>query len=1037
MRISDFSVKHPVFAIVINLLLIVFGLIALERLTLRELPDIDPPVVSIETSYPGAAAQTVENRITKVLERRISGIEGIRFIDAKSIDGFSSINIEFQLSRDIDNAANDIRERVFSVLDELPEGADPPEVFKVDSNSDVIMWFNLASKRWNSLQLTDYADRYLVDRLSVVDGVARVRIGGEKRYAMRIWLDRQAMAGKNVVVSDIVNALRKNNIELPGGRIESDKREFPVWLSRQFKTVEDFANLVIRKEENGHLVRLKEVANVQKSAESLRNELRGNRENMVGLGIIKQSKANTLDVARNVHKVIDQISLPPGVRIVDSYDTSVFIQQSINEVIKTFIIALILVISVILVFLGNIRTLFIPCITIPVAIIATFIVLYSAGFSLNLLTLLGLVLAIGLVVDDAIVVLENINRRIAQGEPPLLASYRGTRQVGFAVIATTVVLLAVFLPISILQGNVGRLFAEFAFTLAAAVVFSTFVALTLTPVLSSLILSANLHHARWSKVVFFALNKLNDGYKKALKICLKHSYLFLSLAVILITLGISLYPYLNKELVPEEDRGAFFVLVKAPEGASFSAMQTNMRQMENILMDWVERDLATRVLSIFPLGFGKGDPLNSGFGIVVMKDFAERSIKTQSVINQSRPKLNNIPGITAIPIMRSSIGSQSLSQPVQFVIGGTSYDQLITWRDKIISKARKNPGLTNIDSDYDPSKIQFNVNIDYDRAADMGVSIQSIGETLESLLGTRDVTTYIDRDEEYDVILEAESKSKDSLQDLTNIYVRSDTTNRLIPLSNLATVEEVTVPNALYRYNRMKSITITASLNPGYSLGQALDFLNQVAKKTLPPEATIDYKDQSKDYQDSRAGIMFTFLLAIIVMYLVMAAQFGSFIHPLVILVTAPLAVTGALFGLFVTKNSINIYSQIGMIMLIGLAAKNAILQIEFINQLREQSVKFLQAVIEGSVIRLRPILMTAISTLFGSIPLILATGAGAESRLSIGIVVFFGISIATFLTLFLVPVVYVKLARHTKPRNATEKQLIAQEKQLSDGNNA
>lgn len=1032
MRISDFSVKHPVFAIVVNLLLIVFGLIALERLTLRELPDIDPPVISVETAYSGAAAQTVENRITKVIERRISGIEGIRFIDAKSIDGLSTINIEFELSRDIDNAANDVRERVFSLLDELPDGADPPEVFKVDSNSDVIMWFNLTSNRWNALELTDYADRYLVDRLAVVDGVARIRIGGEKRYAMRVWLDRKAMAGKNVAVKDIINALEKNNIELPGGRVESNEREFPVWLSRQFNTVDDFANLVIRKEENGHLLRLKEVASIKKDAESQRNELRGNRKNMVGLGIIKQSTANTLDVARNVHKVIDTISLPPGIQLIDSYDTSVFIQDSINEVIKTFIIALILVVSVILLFLGNIRTLFIPCITIPVAIIATFIVLYSAGFSLNLLTLLGLVLAIGLVVDDAIVVLENINRRITQGEPPLLASYRGTRQVGFAVIATTVVLLAVFLPISILQGNVGRLFAEFSFTLAAAVVFSTFVALTLTPVLSSLILTPKLHHARWSKMVLSQLDKMNNAYRNTLKFCLKHSYLFLFCALILITLGISLYPFLNKELVPQEDRGAFFVLAKGPEGASFSAMQTSMRQMEDVLMQWVEKDLASRVLSIFPMGLGKGDPLNSGFGIVVMKDFDERPIKTQSVIEQSRPQLNNIPGIIAIPIMRSSIGSRGLNQPVQFVIGGTSYSQLIHWRDKIISAARKNPGLANIDSDYDPSKIQFNVNIDYDRAADMGVSLQSIGETLESLLGTRDVTTYIDRDEEYNVVLEAESESKDSLQDLTNIYVRSDTTKQLIPLSNLATVEEVTVPNALYRYNRMKSITISASLKPGYSLGQALDFLNQVAKKTLPPEATIDYKNQSKDYQESQANIMFTFILALVVMYLVMAAQFGSFIHPLVILVTAPLAIIGALFGLFVTNNSINIYSQIGMIMLIGLAAKNAILQIEFINQLREQGIKFMQAVIDGCVIRLRPILMTAISTLFGSIPLILATGAGAESRLSIGIVVFFGISIATFLTLFLVPIVYVKIAKHTKPRDATEKLLIMQERQAS-----
>lgn len=1024
MWLSDISVKNPILALAVNLLLMVFGLIALDRLSLRELPDIDPPVVSVETIYTGAAAQTVENRITKVLERRISGIEGVRFIDAKSIDGLSVINIEFNLNRDIDNATNDVRDRVFGALSELPDETDPPEVFKVDANANVIMWLNLASSRYNALELTDYADRYIVDNLSVLDGVARVRIGGEKRMAMRIWLDRKAMTGKNVTVADIEDALRRNNIELPAGRIESSEREFPVWLARQFTTPEEFGKIVIRREENGHLLRLYEVAKVEVGAENRRTELRGNQENMIGLGIIKQARANTLAVANRVKAAIKDIPLPEGINLIESYDTSVFINQSIYEVLKTFVIALVLVILVILLFLGNVRSMLIPFVTIPVAITAAFIVLYLAGFSLNLLTLLGLILAIGLVVDDAIVVLENINRRISLKEPPLLASFRGTRQVGFAVIATTVVLLAVFLPISLLEGNVGRLFSEFAFTLAAAVVFSTFVALTLTPVMCAFILNDQQHNMPLTKRVNRYLNKIQSRYRKGLTFCLKHSYGFLAGLFLLLSAGLGLYTLIPQELVPQEDRGAFFILVKAPEGASFQYMQDSMRQIESILMHWVKEGLATRILTLFPQGLGSGDPLNSGFGIVVMKDFAERNINTKEVINQVRHTLLKLPGVIAIPVMRSAIGSQTLSQPVQFVIGGTNYDELVDWRDKVLNIASTNPGLVNLDSDYNPTKIQFDLVVDYNRSSELGVPIEAIGQALETFLGSKNVTTYIERDEEYDVILEATPKDKARLADLQNIYVRSTTTDQLIPLSNLAHIKEITVPNALYRFNRNKSITITASLAPGYSLGEALTYLDQVAKEHLPERASIDYKDQSRDYKESQSGIVTTFLLALLVMFLVMAAQFGSFIHPLIIFITAPIAVVGGMIGLFLTNNTLNIYSEIGLIMIIGLAAKNGILMVEFINQLREENMGFMQAVIKGSIIRLRPVLMTAISTLFGSIPLVLATGAGAESRISIGVIIFFGISFATILTLFAIPMVYVKLAKRTKPRNYTEQRL-------------
>lgn len=1029
MLLSDLSIKNPVLGIVVNLILMILGFIALERLSLRELPDIDPPVVSVETSYTGAAAQTIENRITKVLERRISGISGIRFIDAKSIDGFSTINIEFNLNRDIDAATNDVRERVFSALSELPDAADLPEVVKVNSDESVIMWLNLASNRLTQLELTDYADRFLVDELSVIDGVARVRIGGEQRYAMRIWLDRQAMVGKNVSLTDVEKALRDNNIELPAGRIESKKREFPVWLTRVFSTPKEFGQLVIRRENNGHLLRLNEIARITKGAENMRRELRGNGQSMIGLGIIKQSRANTLDVSKRVRAVLKDIKLPVGVELANSYDSAVFIEQSIHEVIKTLGIALVLVVFVIFVFLGDIRSIFIPFVTIPLALCSTFIILYYADFSLNLLTLLGLVLAIGLVVDDAIVVLENINRHIARHEPPLLASFNGTRQVGFAVVATTTVLLAVFLPISLLQGNVGRLFSEFAFTLAAAVVFSTFIALTLVPILCAMLLKENRHQTRWFHRVNLSLKRIETRYQQALHFCLRHSFGFIIILVLGMIAGGVLYKFIPTELVPIEDRGAFFIIAKSPEGTSYPQMQKNMRAVEAEMMAWVDRGILTRALTLIPLGFGNGDPVNSGFGIGVLEDFSNRNISTQELVQQLRLKLMAIPDILAIPIMRSAI-QNTRSQPVEFVIGGSNYQELQQWRDLIMDKARTNPGLVNIDSDYDPSKIQFNVEILYNRAAELGVSVASIGRSLEGLLGSKTITTFIDRDEEYDVILEASDEDKTTIQDLQNIYVRSDTSGRLIPLNNVVNVVETTVPNALYRYNRSKSITITASLSPGYSLGSALTYLSQIAKETLPERARIAYKGESREYQDSQVGILVTFILALIIMFLVLAAQFGSFIHPLVIFVTAPIAIVGGMFGLFIGNSTFNIYSQIGMIMLIGLAAKNAILIVEFINQLRDQGGVFMKAVVEGAVTRLRPVLMTAISTLFGSIPLVLANGAGAENRFTIGLVIFFGISIATAISLFAVPVVYAKLAKHSKPRNHQKIKLQQQAQQ-------
>lgn len=1025
MIVSDFSVKHPIVAIVLSLLLLIFGILALERLSLREYPDIDPPIVSVETAYPGATAKTVETRVTKVLEDRISGISGIRYIESKSEDGLSTITIEFKLNRNIDNAANDVRERVGRVVDNLPDNVDPPEIFKVDSDQNVIMWLNLTSTKLNGLQLTDYADRYLVDKLATLDGVARVRIGGEKRYAMRVWLNRQAMVSKGITVSDVISALKRYNIELPGGRIESKKREFSVWIERKYQKPQDFAKLVIRKED-GHYVRLGEIAKVEVGAENRRTLLRGNGINMIGLGVVKQSKANTLSVTKAVKKEVLalQKNLPSGMKIIQSYDTSLFIEAAIHEVYKTFVIVLVLVILVIFLFLGQLRLVLIPAITVPIALIATFIILYSFGFSLNLLTLLALVLAIGLVVDDAIVMLENIARRIENNEPPLKASFLGARQVGFAVVATTIVLLAVFLPISLLTGNIGRLFTEFAVTVSAAVIFSSIVALTLTPVMCANLLKASSSKTRIRRYIDRVFSQLIVRYETCLKLCLKNKVWVIASLVIFAILALVLYRQVPEELVPTEDQGAFFIIVDGPEGASFDYMEQYMDQVEALSMPMVTKGEATRVLSILPRGFSSTDTVNTGLGIIVMKHWDERKKSTQVSMATLAPKLAQLPGVRTIPIMRKSIGNRGISQSVQFVIGDTSYKKLSQWRDVILAAAKKNPGLINVDSDYKPTKPQLVVNINHDRAYELGVTTEQIGTTLETMLGSQDITTYINNDEEYEVVLESALDQKATLTDLKNIYVRSETNNTLIPLSNLVSLQETSVANTLNRFNRIKTITMTANLANGYSLGQALNFLETVVKKNLPKTVTVDYKGESRDFKEGSYEIYFTFFLALLVMYLILAAQFGSFIHPLIIMITVPFAITGALFGLFVTNITLNIYSQIGMIMLTGLAAKNGVLIIEFINQLRDQEVSFTKAILEGSKTRLRPVLMTAISTILGALPLILTSGAGANSRISIGIVIFFGVSFATFMTLFMVPMFYSLIARNTKARTAVVKEL-------------
>ena len=1020
MLLSDISIKRPVFASVVNLLLVVFGIVAVTFLSLREYPDVDPPIVSINTTYTGASAAIIESRITQLLEDRISGIEGIKNIESTSRNGRSSIDVEFNLSRDIDAASNDVRERVSRALNNLPDQADPPEVSKSTSDDDVIVWYNLRSDNMSVMELTDYADRYLVDRLSVAEGVANVRLGGGRSYAMKVWLDRNAMAARGISVADIEQVIRAENVELPAGEVQSNQRDFDVRVARSYLSPEDFSKLPVKAGIDGYLIRLGEVATVELGAEDDETEFRGNGVNMIGLGITKQSKANTLEVARAAQAAIDEIklTLPDNIFIVPSYDSSVFIEASINEVYETLAIAMLMVVLVIYLFLGNVRATIIPAVTVPVSLVAAFTVMYALGFSINLLTLLALVLAIGLVVDDAIVVLENISRRIELGEPPLLAAYRGAREVGFAVIATTLVLIAVFVPLVFLQGNIGRLFTEFALALAAAVAFSSVTALTLIPMLSSKLLTKSKRTTGLNSWMNKSFTKFEGSYFKVLGKTI-HQPILMALLILVSVVGLlRLVEILPSEFVPKEDRGNFFIQIQAAEGASFKENSRSMKKVEEIILPYLDSGEATRVLVRLP-GFGS----SAGIAIVGTPIGDDKKRSTFELMDEISKKLSVIPDVRAFAIMRSSLGGRGVGRPVQFVLQGNTYEELVGWRDKLLLSAQENPNLLRLDSDYKETLPQLLINIDTERAADLGVSVSDIGTTLETMLGQRRVSTFLDRGQEYDVILEGRREDYRSPQSIDNLYVRSFRTGELIPMDNLLKVEERATSSRLNRFNRMRSITISANLAEGYTVGEALAYLNNIVATELPEGVSVDYKGESQLYQESGNSIIFIFLMALVIVYLILAAQFESWVHPWVIMLSVPLALVGAFIGLYFAGMTLNIYSQIGLVMLIGLAAKNGILIVEFANQLRDAGIEFELALKRAAMLRLRPIVMTSFTTVFSSLPLVFASGAGSESRTVIGMVIFSGVLVSTLLTLFVVPTAYYWLARKTgSPLTITHK---------------
>lgn len=1013
MWLPEVSVTRPVFATVIALLLVSFGTMSFLQLQTREYPDLSPVQVSVTTTYEGASADVIETRITQPIEDEIGGIEGIRAIRSSSSDGRSNITIEFEIDRDLDAAANDVRDRVARASRRLPDEAEKPQVTKADSETAPLVYISISGDGFDAMEITDYTERYVIDRFAVLPGVATVNMYGGAPRSMRIWVDRQKLSARQLSVSDVLSALQRENLELPAGRLESTDFEFPVRVSRGYSTVADFQRLVIQRGSDGHLIRLAEVARVEEGAATNRQVFVTNGVDSMSIGVVKQSDANTIDVLAAVRDEIKAVEkdLPPGMGIASSGDASAFIRAAINGVYATIGITLLLVAGVIMVFLGTFRATLIPVVCIPVSLLGAIIALQAMGYSLNLITLLAMVLAIGLVVDDAIVVLENIYRRIEDGEPPLLAAARGAQQVGFAVIATTAVLLAVFSPVLFLQDATARLFIELAATIAVAVTVSSVLALSLVPMMCSKLLHRKFGEAGRDSLVERGLSALRRGYGRSLDFLLHHTWISVVMVVAALALLPLLFQQLTREYVPVEDQDQVMAMISTQEGTNIHSIRDVIERLQPPLLELQQDGSLTRVLFVSP-SFRSPSPSNA-FARVSMVPWDERDYSAFELRERMLAAWRDIPGIRAMAFLPSGLGRRGANTPVEFVLQGPDYMTLAGWRDVVVERARDSGLFGRLDSDLKETQQQVHIEIDASRAAALGVSTRSVAEALQALMTEQEVATYSVDGEEYPVIVQLEDDQRVTPTDIGNVRVRGDG-GQLIQLSNLLNTDNVAGISTLNRYNRLRAVTLSATLAPGVTLGDALTFLESVVDDELPPSAKVAYKGQSLDYKESTGDIYFAFGLALLVLFLVMAAQFESFIHPSVIMVTVPLALLGGVVGLLSTGSTFNLFSQIGLLMIIGIASKNGILLVEFINQVRDEGVEFERAIVEASVLRLRPVLMTAVSTIVGALPLVLMEGPGSASRNVLGIVVLFGVSLATLLTLYLVPAMYKLLARNT-----------------------
>ena len=1005
MTLPELSIKRPVFATVMSLVLVLVGLVSYERLSVREYPAIDPPVVTVDTTYPGAGAAIVETQVTKILEDALAGIEGIDFITSISRQESSQITVRFKLNRDPDYAAADVRDRVGRVRGRLPDEIEEPIIQKREADAQPILHLAFFSDRHSALEITDYADRYVKDQLQTVPGVAEVRLFGERQYSMRIWLDPERLAAYNLSPQDVEAALRRQNVEVPSGRVESQQREFTVLSETDLRTPEQFNNLIV-KDANSYLVRLADVGHAELGPLDERLVVRFNGKPAIALGVIKQATANPLEVAEGVQTLLPGItaSLPEGMQVRMANDKSVFIAESIKNVYRTIGEAILLVALIIFLFLRSIRATLIPLVTIPVSLIGAFALMYAFGFSINTLTLLALVLAIGLVVDDAIVMLENIYRHVENGMPPVKAALVGSREISFAIIAMTITLAAVYAPIGFMTGITGRLFTEFAWTLAGAVIVSGFVALTLSPMMCSKLLKHQTKHNIFYRIIETVLDFVTRAYRALLRgaLALRPAVLLIGLAVA----GASFFLFntLKSELAPVEDQGNIFVVFRGPEGATIDYTDAYAKQLEEIALKVPEAD---RVFSV------AGNPtVSQGRVILRLLPWDERERSQQDIGKAIAPEMVAIPGVVAFPGNPPPLGQGAREKPINIVIQTSRpYEELQQMVDALLKKAETYPGLVDVDSDLKLNSPQLDIAVDRDKAAAVGVEIDTLGRTLETLLGGRQVTRFKREGEQYDVVVKIADFDRENPEDLRRIYVRGKD-NAMIPLSNLITIKETVAPKELNHFNQLRAATITAQLAPGYTLSDGLTFLEDAAKEVLPATAYLDYGGQTREFKEASASMYITFLLALAFIYLVLAAQFESFTDPLIIMLTVPLSVTGALLALWWSGGTLNIYSQVGLVTLIGLITKHGILIVEFSNQLRVQGHPMRDAVIEAATLRLRPILMTTGAMVLGAVPLAVATGAGAESRQDIGWVIVGGLVVGTFFTLFVIPVVYTYLSK-------------------------
>ena len=1028
MFLTDLSIKRPVVASVMSLVLVIFGLFTFNQIPTDELPDVQPPVVTIQTEYKGASAEIIDTQITQKIEDFVGGTPGLETIDSFSEDESSRITLTFENNLDLDDVANDVRSSVARVLDNLPDGAEQPEIFKQSAGMRTTMWLSFNSDTMTDLELTDYADRYLTDLFSTVEGVGRVRLGGEREISLRVWLDPIALAARDLTTQEVESVLRKENVEFPAGRIESKDVDLTIKLDKAYKNLESYKKLPLKRARDGSIITLSDVARVELGAESTRTLFKGNGKQVVGIGIYQQSDANTIKVANGIKNKIKELrpGLPPGTSLEVSFDRSNYIKAAIKEVYKTLFIALILVTIIIYLFLGNIRALVVPLIALPVSLISTFLSIYFFNFSINLFTLMALVLAIGIVVDDAIVMLENIVRRIELGDTPLVAAYKGAKQVSFAIIATTVVLVAVFIPLIFIKGITGVLFTQTAITLASAVVISSFVALSLSPMIGSKVLKKNMNKSKIVIKFEKFLKNITSVYKQSLITWVRKRKIIISFLGIVLSLTIFLFNYAPKELIAPEDRGAFFVIVKAPQGSGFNFTKSKAEDIENLLLPSVGNGEYRKLILRVP-GFGKSaKQVNSGFIIVLLEPWAKRDRHGVKIMRESFGKISQVPGVLAFPIMPQGIRTGGVESPVQFVILGNTYNQLIEWKNIIKKEARKNPGLTSVQDDFDLNKPQLNVQIDQKKAADLGVATEDIGRTIETIFGSKRVTNFTKDGKEYSIILQGDIKDRQEPDSISKVFVRSNNNGKLVSVSNLIRYNEEGQSPFLARYNRQKAVTISARLVGDYSLDEALNFLVKVVEDNTP-EAKIAYKGESEEYKKTNTELYIIFILALVTAYLAMCAQFESWKHPLTIMLTVPLAILGGLLGILVVGSSLNIYSQIALIILIGLSAKNGILIVEFANQLRKEGKSLEISIIEAAAIRFRPILMTSLSTIIGVLPLILGSGPGAASRLTVGITIFGGMLFSTFFTLYVIPTIYSIIGKNTQRIDAIEIELNKQ----------